>query len=62
MIVNHTPADIVTKSRKYNTWSPLMNPYLFWHDMDFLKEQVFVKGNENRSTINPLYQDMGTPQ
>ena len=58
---NENPSDIVTKSRAYNTWSPLMNPLLFWRDMDFLKEQVVAKGSENRSSTPPLYETMGTP-
>ena len=51
---NDNPADIVTKSRASNTWFPLMNPLLFWSDMDFLKEQVVAEGSEDRSSTSPL--------
>ena len=60
--VNDNPDDILTKGRAYNTCSPLMKPLLFWRDMEFLKEQVFAKGSENRLSTPPLYQDKGTPQ
>ena len=59
---NEKPANIVTNSRAYNTWSPLMIPLLFWRDMDFFKEWVVAEGSENSSSTTPLSQATGTPQ
>ena len=61
IIGNDNPTGIVTNSRAYNTWYPLMNPLLFWRDMDFLKDQVVSEGSENRSQTPPLYQAKGIP-
>ena len=59
---NENPADIVIKSRAYNTWSPLIKTLLFWCDMDLLKERVVAEGIENMTTTPPLSQDKDTPQ
>ena len=59
---NDNPADIVTKSRSSNTWFPLMNPLLFWRDMDFLQERVVAEGSEDRSSAPPLHQAKGNPR
>ena len=59
---NENPADILTKIRASNTWFHLIKPLLFCHGMDFLKEQVFAKGSENRSSTPPLFQAKGAPQ
>ena len=58
---NDNPADIVTKSHASNTWSPLVKPLLLLRDMDFLKERVFPKGIEDRTSTPPLYQAKVTP-
>ena len=57
---NDNPDENFTKSRASNTWSPLMNTLLFWIEMEFLQEQVVVKGSANRSSTPPLYQGKGT--
>ena len=57
---NDNPGEKFTKSRASNTWFPLMNPLLFWLDVEFLQEQVVVKGSANRSSTPPLYQGKGT--
>ena len=59
---NENPANVVTKSRTYNTWFLLIKPLLFGCDMEFLREQVFSEGIENRSPTLFLSQDKGTPQ
>ena len=41
---NDNPADYVTKTCTSNTWFPLMNPLLFWIDMELIHEQVFHRG------------------
>ena len=59
---NENPSDIVTKSRAYNTWLPLMKPPLFWRDMEFLNGKVVAEGSENRLLTPPLSQAKGTPK
>ena len=59
---NENPGDILTKSCKSNTWSPLMKPLFFWRDMYFLKERVVTNGSEKRSPTTPISQDKGTTQ
>ena len=41
---NESPADIVTKSRAYNTWFHLMKPLMFWSDMEFSKSELLTRG------------------
>ena len=62
MNLNKNPADIVTKSRAYNTCFPLIKPLIFWLDMVFLKERVVAEGSENRSSTPLISQDKGTLQ
>ena len=59
---NDNLADIMTKSRAYNTWLPLMKPPLFWRDMEFLNGKVVAEGSENRLLTPPLSQAKGTPK
>ena len=59
---NDNLTGIVTNICSYNTWFILMNPLLFWSDMDFLKERVVAEGNENNSSTRPLSQFKGIPQ
>ena len=59
---NDNIADIFTKSRAYNTWFSLMNPLLFWRDMDFLQERVVAEGSEDRLSAPPLHQAKGNPR
>ena len=49
------PSEIVTKSRAYYTWFPLMKTLLLWRYMYFITEQIFVKGNEigPQHTLSP---------
>ena len=58
---NDNPADIVTNRRAYKTWSLLMKPLLFWHDMELIKERVVSKGIENRLLTPPLSQSKINP-
>ena len=44
MSINDNPSDIITKSRAYNTWFPLINHILFWRDMGFVKGQGCFRG------------------
>ena len=53
------PPDLRHKS---NTWFSLMKPVLFRCDMEFLKEQVFDDGSENRLSTIPLSQAKVTQQ
>ena len=51
---NDNPPYILTNSHTSSTWFPLIDPLIFWLDMDFLKEWVVSEGSENRSST-PLY-------